>query len=218
MRVGDFILVAAAEAGIDESIWNAFINGNYLSNIRDDPDGQCLRVHFNAGLTYINNIGEIPGYSNHVWYDPKGIANILSLGLVKKHYLVTYNSQYGNEFFIHITQLATFKMTKAGLFYHDMRHLINKKMNLHIMVNDLRFLNPQVEEKKKQYTACDVNRAYFARQSCHITGQSVKRILNVVDNNVLQNLPILQEDSRVYEDIYVPSVPYLQVKTVCHKI
>ena len=47
MHVGDTILAAAAEARIDEN-WclldnqltrNAFINGKYLSNIRDAPDG-----------------------------------------------------------------------------------------------------------------------------------------------------------------------------------
>ena len=56
MHVGDTILAVAAEAGIDEnwcllnnqSTCNAFINGKYLSNIRDAPDGQYLRVHCNA--------------------------------------------------------------------------------------------------------------------------------------------------------------------------
>ena len=47
IHVGDTIMVAAAEAGIDEN-WclinnqptcNAFVNGKYLSNIRDTPDG-----------------------------------------------------------------------------------------------------------------------------------------------------------------------------------
>ena len=47
MRVGDTILADAAEAGIGENWWllvnqstfNAFINGKYLSNIIDAPDG-----------------------------------------------------------------------------------------------------------------------------------------------------------------------------------
>ena len=56
MHVGDTILAAATEARIDEnwcllnnqSTCNAFINGKYLSNIRDAPDGKYLRVHCNA--------------------------------------------------------------------------------------------------------------------------------------------------------------------------
>ena len=50
----------------------------------------------NAGVTYTNNIGDLSGYSNPIWYKPKVIANILSLGFVHKHNLVTHNNQYGN--------------------------------------------------------------------------------------------------------------------------
>ena len=64
MRVGDTILYAEAEAGIDENrrlldnqpSCNTFINGKYLLNIRDAPDGQYLRVHCNAGVTYTNRL------------------------------------------------------------------------------------------------------------------------------------------------------------------
>ena len=70
MRVGDTILDAASEAGIDEHwcllynqvMCNAFINGKYLSNIIDAPDGQYLRVNFNGGMTYTKNIGGLHGY------------------------------------------------------------------------------------------------------------------------------------------------------------
>ena len=87
----------------------------YLSNIRDAPDGQYLRVRCNAGVTHTNKICDLPGYYDPVWYNPKGIANILSLGLVQKNHPVIYNSHDGNEFFIHSPQRPTFKMTKAGL-------------------------------------------------------------------------------------------------------
>ena len=103
IHMGNTILAAAAEAGIGEN-WcllnnqlacNAFINKKYLSYIRDAPDGQYLRVHCNSGVTHTNKIGDLPRYSDHMWYNPKGIANILSLGLVQKNQPVTYNSQDG---------------------------------------------------------------------------------------------------------------------------
>ena len=80
MRVGDTILDAAEEASIDEnwcllnnqSTYNAFINGKYLSNIRYSSDVKYLCLYYNAVVTYTNNIGDLPGYSNHVWYNPKG--------------------------------------------------------------------------------------------------------------------------------------------------
>ena len=78
-----------------------------------------IHVHCNVGVTHTNKIGDLPGYSDPVRYNLKGIANILSLSLVQKNHLVTYNSLYGNEFVIHIPKWPTFKMTKADMFYHD---------------------------------------------------------------------------------------------------
>ena len=70
MRVVDNILAAASEFGIEEnwcfienqSTFNAFIVVKYLSNIRDATDGQYICVYCNEGLTYTNNIGDLPGY------------------------------------------------------------------------------------------------------------------------------------------------------------
>ena len=86
-------------------------------------------------MTKTKKIGDLPGYSDPVWYNPKGIDNILYLGLVQKNHPVNYNIRDGNEFVIHSLQWPTFKTTKAGLFYRDMRHLLNNK-DAHIMVND----------------------------------------------------------------------------------
>ena len=129
--------------------------------------------------------------TNTVWYNPKGIANILYLGLVQKNHLVAYNSQDGHEFLIHSPHWSTFKTTKAGLIYHDMRHLLKNK-DTHIMMNDSHYPIPQVKYKKKGYTNRDIKRADRARQFHHITGHMIKWILNSVDNNILENLPILR--------------------------
>ena len=144
MRVGDTILAATAEAGIDEnwclidnwSTWNAFINDKYLSSTRDYHNGQYLRVNCNALVTYTNKIGDLPRYSNPVWYNQKGIASTLSLRFLHKHHIMTYNSQYRNDFFVHSPKWTTFKMTKASIFYHNMRHLLKNKNIAHIMANN----------------------------------------------------------------------------------
>jgi hypothetical protein len=39
-------------------------------------------------------VGDVPGYGT-VWYDPRSIANILSLSRVKQNYHVQYNSSDG---------------------------------------------------------------------------------------------------------------------------
>ena len=138
----------------------------------------------------------------------KGTANILSLVLVQKHHLVTYNSRYGNESVVHIPQQPKINTNKDGIFYYGTGHLIKSNNNEHIMVNNSHFTITQVQEKKKHYTICDLKRDNCARLSQHITRQPVKQMLHTVDNNNLQNLPILQEDVRMVEDIYGPSVTY----------
>ena len=138
--VGNTILAAAEESGIGEnwclannqSTCKALISGKYLSNIRYAPDGKYLRFHWNTGLTYKNKIGNLPRYSDPVWYNIKDISNILLLGLLQKHHIVTYNSKYGNAFVVHIPQQPTFNMTKDGIFYHNMRHILKNKKNAHI--------------------------------------------------------------------------------------
>ena len=109
-------------------------------------------------------------------------------------------------------------MTKAVLFYLVMMNLLKNKKNTQIMVNDSRYLIPQVEEKKKQYTSRDINRDYHARRFQHTDGQPINLIVHAVDNNILKNLSILREYVGMAEEIYGPSVPYLQGKTFHHNI
>ena len=75
-----------------------------------------------------------------------------------------------------------------------------------------------MEENKRQYTPCYVKRSDSSRQLHHISVQTVKKVLYVVDKKILQNLPILQEYFGMAEEIYGPSVPHLQGKTVHHNI
>ena len=69
MHVGDTIFANSEEAGIGKN-WclldnqltcNTFINGKYLSYIRYVRNGQYPHVHWNAGVTYTDKIGDIPG-------------------------------------------------------------------------------------------------------------------------------------------------------------
>ena len=84
------------------------------------------------------------------------------------------------------------------MFYHDMRHLLKNK-DAHILVKYSHSPIPQVQDKKERYTARDIKRADRARQFQHITGHPIKQILHAVDNNILQNPPILREDVRMAE-------------------
>ena len=74
INVGDTILAAAVENGINENLClldnqstcNAFINRIYLSNIRESSDRKYLCFYCNAGVTQTNKIGDLPVYSDPV--------------------------------------------------------------------------------------------------------------------------------------------------------
>eukprot|EP00957_Ditylum_brightwellii_P211200 15365881-Ditylum_brightwellii.AAC.1 len=69
----------------NQSTVDVFSNYKLLNNIRE-VDGQ-LEVHCNAGTNSTKEIGDFAGYGE-VWYDPDGIANILSMARVREKYPV----------------------------------------------------------------------------------------------------------------------------------
>ena len=74
-----------------QSTVDIFCNPHLLRNIRRTPEG--MRIHCNAGSRLTNLVGDLPGYGT-VWYDPKAIANILSLRRVRDHYHISYDSSH----------------------------------------------------------------------------------------------------------------------------
>jgi len=67
-----------------------FNNKDLLKNI-EESDSSFVTVHCNAGVVVTNLVGTLEGYGE-VWYNPRGIANILSLTNVSKKCRVTFNS------------------------------------------------------------------------------------------------------------------------------
>ena len=74
-----------------QSTVDIFCNPRLLKNIRKTTEG--MRIHCNAGSRLTNYVGDLPGYGT-AWYDPREIANILSLHQVHDRYHITYDSTY----------------------------------------------------------------------------------------------------------------------------
>ena len=126
-----------------QSTVDIFCNPQLLKNIRRTPKG--MRVHCNARSRLTNLVGDLPGYGT-VWYDPKAIANILSLWRVRDHYHITYDSSHrkfiitkpsGKEFAFHESE--------GVLLYLDTTHQQGQQRQGHI------FAVNTVKDNKKNF-------------------------------------------------------------------
>jgi hypothetical protein len=65
------------------------------------PGTDSINVHCNAGTVTITQQGFLGDYPARVWYNPKGIANIMSLNNITKHYHVTMDTALKNAIILH---------------------------------------------------------------------------------------------------------------------
>ena len=99
---------------------NVFCNIDLLTRI--SHINELITIRTNGGETLVNTVGYLCGYG-WVWYDPHGIANIISLKNMKAIYRVTFNSMSddGGHFIVHRdTGPIIFRPSTSGLYFHDM--------------------------------------------------------------------------------------------------
>ena len=82
----------------NQSTVDVFCNRSLLTNVHET--NKIMNIRCSAGVTHTNMVGELHGYGT-VWYNPKGIANILSLSQVEKKHRVTYGSAASKAFVVH---------------------------------------------------------------------------------------------------------------------
>jgi hypothetical protein len=187
-----------------QSTIDVFQCGGLLENIQ--KSSTSMDIHSNSGMTTTNLMGDYPGYGR-VWYDPNGIANILSMSqMVARGYKVTYSSSDGNAFTVddpNGNYYGTFKQSPQGLYY--MEHPTRHKMSL----------ITTVAEKRANYTERDYQKATLARELQKIIGRPSTRVfMKIVDKNLLPNCRITRRDIVTAENIFGPDVGSLKGKTV----
>ena len=109
-----------------------------------------VSIQCNAGIHVTILVRDLPGYGP-VWFDPRAIANVLSLKLVKEKYHIEYNSNKDDGFVVTKPTGEKFKFIQSGsgLHYVDtMLHDTNKSADTTLVVNTVR-------ENKKNYTNND---------------------------------------------------------------
>jgi hypothetical protein len=188
----------------NQSTVDLFCNPKLLINIR--RSNTRMNVRCNAGQRTTTMVGDLPGYGT-VWYDPKSIANILSLKRVTDKYHVTFDSSNGGSFIVTKPDGSVFEFQQSpgGLYYLDTEKRGTTLVNT-------------VAENKGSYTNEDYAKALRARQLQIMIGRpNTKHFIKIVTSNQLPNCPVTRADILAAEHIFGPDVGSLKGKTVRHR-
>ena len=91
-----------------------FCNPNFLQSIRPSP--LPLRLSTNAGVVVTKQEADLPNYGP-VWYNPRAITNVFSLGNVMDRYRVTVDSIKEHAFLVYTpNKITKFIRLTANLF------------------------------------------------------------------------------------------------------
>ena len=78
-----------------QSMVDFIANPKMLLNIRKARSEDAKRVHCNSRVKVVDRDGELSGYGT-VWYEPTGIANIISMSRATKKFRVVFDSEGRN--------------------------------------------------------------------------------------------------------------------------
>ena len=140
-----------------QSTVDIFCNPRLVENINRVKDR--MKIQCNAGTWVTNLVGDLPGYGA-VWFDPRVIANVLSLKLVKEKYHIQYDSNGKDGFVVTKPNRERFKfiLSSSGLHYLDTSNPDpNKSDNTTLVVNTL-------AKNEKNYMNNDYLHALRARE------------------------------------------------------
>ena len=186
------------------STTNLISNKSWLHDIHDD--GTSISVRCNAGTITLNQKGYFGSYPEPVWFNPHGIANIMSMDNVAKYYRITMDTEADNAMLLHKDDGLTMKFapTDKGLYYH----------NLGSEDDALWTFITTVTGKADKYTHRVLQRARAARRFQNIIMRPGARQLMDVAVTHLKGCPLTKGDVQAAEDIYGPNLGSLKGKTV----
>jgi Zinc knuckle len=188
----------------NQSTIDVFSNEKLLQNVRKIEN--TMKIHSTGGVSHTDMVGELPGYGT-VWYQPNGIANILSLVRLRQQvYVITYSSENDNAFTVTKKDgtARIFKQSERGLYYLD------TQLEPHhaVLINT-------VKDNQYKYSNKDYSQAVLARKIQRIIGRpSTRQYLSILNNNLLPDSPVTYHDVMAAENIFGPDVGSLKGKTV----
>lgn len=180
-----------------------------LKQIRTTKNGASMTIFCNTGKVTTRKIGFLLGYGT-VWFNPKGITNIISISEAAKRCRIIMDTHKDNAILIHPKSAPPwrFQITTSGLYCCDARMLTNKSSaSVHAITT--------VEKQEQYFSDLDVRRAREARKLQHIMGFiSNNDLLRVLDNNTIKDCPVQRHDVTLATEIYGTSSYIRKEKTV----
>ncbi|KAG7373108.1 hypothetical protein IV203_033832 [Nitzschia inconspicua] len=163
---------------------------------------------FRVRSVTLTHQGFLPGYPEPVWYHPDGIANILSLRNLSKHYRITMDSAVSNGLRLHKPDGSTFDFfpSETGLYHVD-----SKLFGSH---HDMWSFVTTVKDRAAVYTKRQLEEAQRARRMQNIIMHPSDQQLSDVAIHHLRGCPVTKHSIRVASDVFGPNLGSLKGKTV----
>ena len=194
-----------------ESTHCTFYSPEYLTDIREAE--VPIMVSTNGGPMVCDQEGDLAGFGK-VYFNPEGIANILSLAVVESQgWRVQYDSFNGGCFVV--TNQQTGKVTKfnqmaSGLYAHDVTHDPSGEQGFAFVET--------VKENRKLFTTREFLKAKQARELYRMIGTpSPADFSAAIKNNLIPNARVTAEDIKNAEFIFGKDLGSIQGKTTRRK-
>ena len=203
-----------------QSTVDLFTNPEHIQNIR--PTKKTIQVHCNSGTVATTTEADFD--DTPVYFNSRGIANVLSLYRLGHKFRVTYDSSDCNGVFqVHKKQgVIEFKPTPKGL------HALNLKDNpeaAFLLVNDADIQMPHIEHNQMHVNTVREN---FDGFSCkQVEGATAARRLmgmvvtpsprnfeGMVRLNMLKDCPITNDNIKNANTIFGTDLATIRGKTV----
>ena len=196
-------------------------NSDLISNIRNCTDEEMLTISTNGGSLVYDKIGTSNLMPVEMYYNPKSIANVLSLSVVAKipGCRIIMDTDVSKTITVFMNDGSTsykFEECSDGLYYYDTsveHNEINNSVNDYFAITPINLFINSVDNNKKMFSKKQINRATAARKLQHVLGwPSTEQYKSYVNNNMLKNCSITVEDIVRAETIYGKPAPLLKGK------
>ena len=132
---------------------NVFSSSELLKNIRRSE--KRMKIACQSGVSSTNLVGDLEGFPEPLWFTPDGIANVLSLASVRKHFPVKYITKGSRARFVVEMEgrKISFNESHDGLYYQELS-----------MKEEGTSLVTTVRDQRERYTNREYQKAKQARR------------------------------------------------------